>query len=183
MKTSNIAFITLIAFAVGLILGAAFHRVYFPCVELPVVTIERDTVVVTDTLRKDVPVPRIEYRTKYDTVRIKISPQDGTGRPIDTKTPDSTKEDDSGQEIDVQLPISAKVYQTDDYRAVVSGWRPSLDSMEVYRKTNTVRETITKVNTIRPRWVLTAGVGAGYTAERQIAPHLGITFGWAIWSK
>lgn len=183
MKTSNVALITLIAFAVGIVLGAALQRTYYPCVELPVVNIQRDTVLVLDTVRQDRPVPQIEYRTKTDTVRIKISPQDGIGVPIGPDTPDNPRKPDSGQEIDVALPITSKVYKSEDYRAVVSGFRPSLDSIEVYRKTNTIRETITKVNTVRPRWVLTAGGGIGYTTDRRIVPHVGLTLGFALWSR
>lgn len=181
MKTSNVAFITLIAFAIGMVAGALFQKKYYPCVELPVVTVERDTVVVMDTVRQDVPVPTVEYRIKRDTIRVKINPADGTAVPVDPDTPDTVSEADSGQEIDVALPIEAKVYQTPDYRAVVSGFRPSLDSMEVYRKTHTVRETITKVQ--RPTWALSLGGGVGYTTDRRIVPHIGATLGWVIWSK
>lgn len=162
-------------------MGALFHKQYYPCVDMGVVTIERDTVVVMDTLRQDVPVPTIEYRTKRDTIRVKIKPENGTAVPVDPNTPDTTDEADSGQEIDVALPITAKVYQTPDYRAVVSGFRPSLDSMEVYRKTHTVRETVTKVQ--RPTWALSLGGGVGYTTDRRIVPHIGATLGWVIWSK
>lgn len=183
VKTSVLAIAVLVAFGIGIAIGMSLQRTYYPCVELPVVTVERDTVFVTDTVRNDVPVPQIKYRTRTDTVRIEISPQDGTGRPVGPDTPADTGKSNSGQQIDVQLPIEAKVYQTDDYRAVVSGFRPSLDSMEVYRKAQTIRETVTKVQTIRPRWVLTAGGGVGYTTERQVVPHVGITLGWAIWSS
>lgn len=181
MKTSNVAFITLIAFAIGMVAGALFHKQYYPCVELPVVTVERDTVVVMDTVRQDVPVPTVEYRTKRDTIRVKIKPADGTAVPVDPNTPDTTNEADSGQEIDVALPITAKVYQTPDYRAVVSGFRPSLDSMEVYKRTVHTREVVTKYK--RPTWALTLGGGVGYTTDRRIVPHAGVTLGWVVWSK
>lgn len=180
--------ITLVAFAVGLVVGALFHRQYYPCMDLGVITVDRDTVIVTDTLRQDVPVPTIEYRTKRDTIRVKIKPAEGTAVPIDTKTPADTSEasrgqetDTSGQEFDVVLPITSKVYKTTDYRAVVSGFRPSLDSMEVYRQDRTIRETVVKVQ--RPRWVLALGGGVGYTTDRRIVPHIGATLGWAVWSK
>lgn len=169
----------LVALGVGMALGMAIQRTYFPCVELPVVRIERDTVTVIDTLRQDRPVPRIEYRTKTDTIRVRIDGQDGTGQVVDPDTPDTS---DEGQQIDVELPITSKVYeQPNVYRAVVSGFRPSLDSIDVYQRDRIVRETVTKVE--RPRWVLSVGGGVGYTTERKVVPHVGATLGWAIWSK
>lgn len=176
MKTSTFALCVLVALGVGLALGMALQRTYFPCVELPVVRIERDTVTVIDTLRQDRPIPRIEYRTKSDTIRVRIDAQDG-GRvvePTDTVPLDTPT-------IDVELPITSKVYQGPNYRAVVSGFRPSLDSIEVYQRDRIVRETVTRVE--RPRWVLSIGGGVGYTTERKVVPHVGATLGWAIWSK
>lgn len=181
MRTSHLTIITLVAFAIGLAIGMALQKTYFPCVELPVVTIQRDTVTVTDTLRRNVPVPTIRYRTRTDTVRIEISPADGKGRPIDPTIPDTGRSAARGPQIDVELPIESKVYQTPEYRAVVSGFRPNLDSMEVYRKTHTVREVVTKVQ--RPAWALSLGGGVGYTTDRRIVPHIGATLGWVIWSK
>lgn len=34
-----------------------------------------------------------------------------------------------------QLPREAKVYQDSTYRAVVSGYRPSLDTISIYQRT------------------------------------------------
>jgi hypothetical protein len=58
VKTSNVALIVLIAFIVGFILGAVTIRKYRPCVTLPVVTIQRDTVTVHDTIQGQIPEPR-----------------------------------------------------------------------------------------------------------------------------
>ena len=35
----------------------------------------------------------------------------------------------------VPLPITSKEYKTDDYRLSISGYKPNLDYIEVYRKT------------------------------------------------
>lgn len=183
VKTSVLALVGLVAFAIGVALGMALQRTYYPCVELPVVAIERDTVTILDTVPQNVPVPQIRYRIRVDTVTVEISPQGDTAVPIGPDTPKDSTKASTGQQIDIELPIASKVYATDDYRAVVSGFRPSLDSMEIYRRTEIVRETVTRVNTIRPRWVLTAGGGVGYTTDRRVVPHVGLTLGWAVWPR
>ena len=64
----------------------------------------------------------------------------------------------------VPLPITSKEYKTDDYRLSISGYKPNLDYIEVYRKT----EYITK--TISPRrWGI--GVMAGYGIGLRMACH------------
>ena len=63
----------------------------------------------------------------------------------------------------VPVPLETKTYEGDDYRAVVSGYRPSLDRIDVFR--NTVYITNTETRTIpAPRWSLgiTAGPQLGY---------------------
>lgn len=79
------------------------------------------TVHIRDTIRDTILKPVRETLKRTDTVYLPIL--------IDTTT-DRTVEDDS---IPVLIPITSKEYKTDDYRAVVSGYKPSLDSMELYR--------------------------------------------------
>lgn len=185
VKTSNVALMVLIAFVVGFILGAVAIRKYNPVVSLPVVTIQRDTVTIRDTIRGEVPIPRKVEVIRHDTVRLEISPANGTVTPVDTLVPvDPQNAGDSprtGQNGDVIIPISRKVYATTDYRAVVSGWRPSLDSIEVYRETQTITNTVTKMK--KPRIAVIAGGGAGYTSDRHVVPWAGVGVGIVLWSK
>ena len=72
----------------------------------------------------------------------------------------------------VRLPTSVKVYGDSNYRAVVSGVFPSLDSLTIYPRRNivTVREPAPRVSP----WGL--GITAGLTATPHgLAP--GITIG------
>lgn len=85
------------------------------------VYIKGDTVHIRDTVRATIPQPVKETPKRIDTVYLPIL--------IDTTT-DRTVESDS---ISVLIPITSKEYETDDYRAIVSGYKPSLDFMEVYR--------------------------------------------------
>ena len=83
----------------------------------------RDTLIVRDTLRDTVPRPVLVCFDHWDTLRVAV-------RTVDTLR-DSVY-------IPVPIPIERKEYRTDDYRAIVSGYRPRLDLLEVYRKTRTV---------------------------------------------
>ena len=76
---------------------------------------------------------------------------------------DTVKELDT---IYVPLPIQRKVYETDLYRAVVSGYRPNLDSMTIYHK----REIMQEKDRL---WGL--GITAGYGIGKYgLPPYVGI---------
>lgn len=114
-----------------------------------------DTVVVRDTVRETVLVPKVRYLTRVDTVLLKV--------PGDTV------------EVPVLVPISHKVYEGEDYRAVVSGFRASLDTLDIFRKTQTVTNTVVQRVEVpgKPkRWGI--GVSAGYALTPQgVKPYIG----------
>lgn len=67
-----------------------------------------------------------------------------------------------------------KRYADSTYTAWVSGYKPSLDSIEVYRKTVVQRETIT-LRKKTPRWGLGITGGYGYgTKNKGFEPFVGI---------
>ena len=72
--------------------------------------------------------------------------------------------------VSVAVPITQKKYEGDDYKAWVSGYEPSLDSIDVYRKT----ETIT-IRERQRRWGIgvVGGVGYGITS-RKVEPFVGV---------
>lgn len=77
--------------------------------------------------------------------------------------------------IEVEVPITQKVYSDSLYTAYVSGYLPSLDSLTLRSKTEVV--TITKV--IRQsdkRWgiSLQAGYGVSLKGTPQVAPYIGV---------
>lgn len=114
-----------------------------------------DTVVVRDTVRETVLVPKVRYLTRVDTVLLKV--------PGDTV------------EVPVLVPISRNVYEGEDYRAVVSGFRASLDTLDIFRKTQTVTNTVVQRGEVpgKPkRWGI--GVSAGYALTPQgVKPYIG----------
>lgn len=62
--------------------------------------------------------------------------------------------------VPVQIPIESKTYQDSTYRAVVSGYRASLDTIQVY-PIHTIT-TITNIKQKRFNIGLQAGVGYGF---------------------
>ena len=72
--------------------------------------------------------------------------------------------------VNVAIPITQKRYDSENYKAWVSGYEPSLDSIDVYRKT----ETIT-IRERQRRWGIgvVGGVGYGITS-RKVEPFVGV---------
>lgn len=140
-------------------LAAAFWVVNRCEEPVPVVKVKRDTVRVYkyDTIPKPKPV----HDTAYIVRKVKI--------PI--KTSDTVEVRDS-----VELSVEQKVYRDSDYTAWVSGVIPSLDSLSIFRRqeTVTIRETITRRERA-PR--LSVGVQAGYgfgMTSRRVEPFVGV---------
>ncbi len=107
-----------------------------------------DTVIFRDTIRDTLLVPQKIYLTRIDTVYMQL--------PNDTV------------KVPVLVPIERKVYSTPDYRAVISGFRPNLDSMEVFPKTKVVTQTIETVKPAKRKWIqFGIGIGAGYDPFKQ----------------
>lgn len=188
LKYSTAGLIGLFIFVIAFACGFAVSRKYSPCVELPVVNVSRDTVTVRDTVAGKVLPPRTQTIIRVDTVRLQINPVDGGKFETDTNTrqsiPDTTTTPRKGPNGEILVPISRKVFQTDDYKAVVSGWRPSLDTIEIYRDTRTITETVTKLQPAKRKWLaLTVGPSVGYGLDKQIRPAISATLGIILISK
>ena len=73
----------------------------------------------------------------------------------------------------INIPIQRKTYQTDDYRAVISGYRPNLDTMTIYHKREIIYEK-------SRRWGL--GITAGYGLSKDgFSPCLSMGVFYRIW--
>lgn len=109
------------------------------------------TVVTVDTLIRENPI----YVNRYfrDTILVAVA---DTVRLRDTTF--------------IQLPKEHRLYVDSMYRAVVSGYQPSLDSIEIYQKYYTKIVT----NTTRPRWSVGIQAGYGVTRGFELAPYVGI---------
>lgn len=83
----------------------------------------------------------------------------------------------------VKLPRESKEYSGKDYRAVVSGFQPSLDMFQVFPETKTVTRTIPAPSRKSSHWSVGAQVGYGVTVcDRHIAPapYVGIGVSYAL---
>lgn len=119
-----------------------------------------DTLVVHDTITAYKPVPFNVY--VVDTVWYEVPVYGGR----DT--------------VYLPLPREVKEYRDSSYRAVVSGIRPSLDTIDVYQRTVTISKTET-VYVEPSRWSI--GIQAGYGASKDgLTPYLGIGVQYQLWA-
>lgn len=88
----------------------------------------------------------------------------------------------------IELPVEQKVYADSNYRAVVSGIRPSLDEISVFPETKVVTKTITVTEAAKPKR-FSLGVQGGWyviydAAHKQVATGpgagAGLSFGWTF---
>ena len=139
------------------------------------IRIERDTIIIHDTIREY--YPRYISEVSVGKTAIKIPTlllcRDFTqfGLPLQTEV-------DEIDSVTIELPITERTYKDDEYYAIVRGYDPSLKYIEVYPRTVylTTTETITK----QKRWNISFGaqMGYGFTPKGwQPYTGLGITFG------
>lgn len=122
---------------------------------------KNDTLILHDTIRDSIPYP--VYETVIQTVP-EIFPV------YITLEGDTVREP-----IFVPIRITQKEYLTDDYHAWVSGYNPSLDSIDVFQETM----YITKRQSSR-RWGI--GIMAGYGIGRDgLSPYVGVGAYYKIW--
>lgn len=132
-------------------------------------TIERDTIIIRDTLREYYPREVSSSLTRIEKQYLRV------GMPLIVLR-DTVTEVDS---VLVEVPIVEREYKGDEYYAVVGGYDPYLKSIEVYPRTSyiTTTETIKQ----RKRWGVTLGVQGGYgITPKGWQPYagVGISFGY-----
>ena len=121
-----------------------------------------DTVKLRDTIVDIVLLPVKETLKRTDTVYLPIL--------IDTTIDKTVK----GDTVPVLIPITSKEYKTDDYRAVVSGYNPTLDFMEVYRDKEII--TLSPLQK-KKRWGF--GLQVGYSYSRS-GWYVGAGVSWNV---
>ena len=119
-----------------------------------------DTFIRVDTIRDSIPYP--VYETVIQTVP-ELFPV------YITLGGDTIREP-----VYIPVPITQKEYRTEAYRLSISGYKPNLDYIEIYRKT----EQITKVVDRRFGIGITAGYGIG---RNGLSPYVGIGGFYRIW--
>lgn len=172
----------------GLLAAALLFSLFFRgCASGSTGTGNVDTVwlpVRVDTLRDTAIAPPVSQRPAgTDTARLPVlrpqkpvSPSDTAApgpQPSDTLTAPADTTGSTADSVDVIIPLTEKEYRTDDYRIVVSGYRPELVSAEFYRRTQTA--VISPPAPARKRWGLGLSIGYGIGRCGRAEPFLGVT--------
>ena len=110
-----------------------------------------DTLVVIDTQIIEKPV--LVARTVKDSLLVAVH--------------DTTRIHDT---LYIALPMEKKIYKGEDYLAEISGYKPSLDRIEVYPKNTIITETITQ--SVTNRNALALGLEANYINSPYIPIYL-----------
>ena len=151
--------------------GAIFFAVFRSCrdVNHPLPPVRSDTVVFRDTVHDTVPRLVCSEVVRY----VKETPISLHDTVYVSKNEENLYLTDSGE---VVVPITRKVYTDDStYRAVVSGYKATLDQIDVYRKQTVIINTITKDR--RWNFGLTGGIGYGLTAHKpDVFVGVGVTY-------
>lgn len=148
-------------------------------------------VTIFDTIPYPMPVPKDSLVIRYITEKLPVSTETEN---FSTKNSDfSTGNGNIAQEnitgngnissdnipdsIAVDIPITQKVYKDSLYRAYVSGYRPSLDSLIIFPRHDitTVTNGYTYPKSRQKRWGIGIHVGYGMTMSRtpQFTPYIG----------
>lgn len=155
MKTSS-RWIIAIVIILSLIIATELWRVYRPHMR----TVIHESVRV-DTVRVLTPTPT-KTITKVERISV---PRMSLIYLTDTIT----------DSVLVELPIEQKTYKDSSYTAWVSGYRPKLDSIEVYNKVRTITVTneVTRNKTKRFGFGLQGGYGF---TPKGLQPYVGVGF-------
>lgn len=147
----------IIAIALHLVLFAllAFFFRHHEAEVVEVEIIKTDTIRITDTIIITKPMSVVKRIT--DTIIVHTT-------------------DTLMREVIVSLPREERVYEDSTFRAVVSGYRPSLDTMQVYQKQSVVKVT----ERIPPsRWSIGLQGGVGIT-PKGVQPYLGVGISYRL---
>lgn len=160
----------IIAVLIGIIVVLSFKtckHVQYDTYEV----VERDTIV--DTIPFLVPVPKDSFVVRTITEKVPV---------LDTLQimPDSSDlivSVDNDTAI-VNIPITQKVYEDSTYRAYVSGYRPALDSIFIFRPTERIYiRSPTKVKRFN------VGLQCGYgMTPKGFQPYIGLGISATIFS-
>ena len=149
-----------------------------------VVKVERDTVVIHDTVPYYHPAPKDSAIVKYVTRYLPVVKNDTINHFVEVSKmvnsvsfrENSVTEHfaDTSNMIAVEVPITSKHYQSQDYDAWVSGYEPSLDSIKVYQRTEYITERVT-LSKPPNKWELDAFASIDYRSRHETyMPSAGI---------
>lgn len=121
-----------------------------------------------DTIRQFIPVPHMVYIDRVDTVYGTVVLKDDN-IPGDTLT------------VPIELPIERKEYRTNDYFAVIEGFRPTLVQLDIYREIPVITNTEVREISKRPQFGIGLQAGYGFNGEK-LFPYMGIGIQYNLFS-
>ena len=163
MTTNKLIAILASIIFVGCVVGSFFFgRATIKDTTIVSTKIERDTIIVRDTIRQYYPkeVERVVIRTE----RVEV--------PI-------VRCDTIKEVVEVEIPIEQREYKSEEYFAIVEGYNPMLKYIEVYPRTAYINTTETIKE--RKHWGVSVGVQGGYGfTPKGWQPYagVGISFGY-----
>jgi len=130
-------------------------------------SVERDTTTTIDTIPDIAPTPKDSTHVKWLVRYLPAAPAEIKHDTItDVRYIELDHFRDSTKMVTVEVPITSKHYQAEEYDAWVSGYEASLDSIKVYQKETLITERIV---TSKPpnRLSLDIEAGADYMTQAK----------------
>ena len=115
-----------------------YYELYHNVLNTPIL---KDTITITDTITVTAPPVKVKEVIKNDTVYLPSPTLDDT--------------------IDVILPLEEKVYEDSTFRAVISGFKPTIKELTIYPTTTTISEK-KLIRTKEKGFKLRPSIGIGY---------------------
>lgn len=155
-------------------------------------TEKKDTTTTIDSLRIIKPEAKAEGYVGSIKAKLKIASSLGSSSALFTSDKPAAQEANGdslatlgtqsmqlGDSVEVEIPITQKEYSDSNYRAWVSGYKPRLDSIEIYSRREMV--TITRTAIQKPkRWGI--GISAGYGfGKNGWGPYIGVGINYNLW--
>lgn len=173
MANKVIAILASIFFVGGIVGAFFFGRASVKDTTNVSTKIERDTIIVRDTLREYFPQKVSHKHIRTDNAYLRLT----LGMPLIMLRDTVIKADT----VLVEVPIVEREYRSEEYYAVIGGYDPYLKSIEVYPTTKYINttETIKK----RKHWSVSLGVQGGYGfTPKGWQPYagVGVSFGYSF---
>lgn len=132
----------------------------------------------TDTMTAIAPAPALSEPRQTVTARLPVAPPSPAVLSDKTAPSDSSGLSDpcAADSAEVEIPMTRNVYEDSLYRAVVSGYMASLDTLEIYSR----REVVT-VRQPPKRWHIGVSAGFGMT-PRGFQPVVAATLTYSLYS-
>ena len=145
-------------------------------------------VTIFDTIPYPMPVPKDSLVIRYITEKLPNSTENkssgteaddfSTGKSHFSPENGNIAQENIPDSVSVKIPITQKIYEDSLYRAYVSGYRPSLDSLIFFPRHDitTVTSGYAYPRSRQKRWGIGIHVGYGMTMSNtpQFSPYVGI---------